>query len=160
MTEAVLQAAARARGLAGSSASMELLDRALRHQVHIHQFGAGLGERITKELATAEPQLVGKLTARLMRAQPQRGPWTTKRLARITAGLGEIVDNRYTKVYKNLREQLLGLSTNEAKFAVNGFKDVVPIRFEYDLPSPEMLRSIVLSQPFEGAVLSLSLIHI
>ncbi len=154
MTEAVLQAAARARGLAGSSASMELLDRALRHQVHIHQFGAGLGERITKELATAEPQLVGKLTARLMRAQPQRGPWTTKRLARITAGLGEIVDNRYTKVYKNLREQLLGLSTNEAKFAVNGFKDVVPIRFEYDLPSPEMLRSIVLSQPFEGAVLS------
>ena len=148
---------AKAAELVASTVNEQLLDRAIRHQIYIQQYGAGVAEDIVKELVQAEQELLGKVAARLVKAEKigfDRGPWTTKRLSTITAGLGEIVDNKYSATYKGmLKPKMLELAKAEADFTVAGFDSTVPVKLEYELPSPEMLRSMVLSEPFEGAVM-------
>ena len=92
MTEIAKQAVA-------DSVNDQLLDRAIKHQIYIEQFGKGTAEKIIKELVVAEEELLGKLASRLVKAQKlgiDTGPLTTKRLASITAGLGEIIENKYS----------------------------------------------------------------
>ena len=148
---------AKAAELVASTVNEQLLNRAIRHQIYIQQYGSGVAEDIVKELAQAEQELLGKVAARLVKAERigfDRGPWTTKRLSTITAGLGEIVDNKYSATYKDmLKPKMLELAKAEADFTVGGFDSTVPVKLEYELPSPQMLRSMVLSEPFEGAVM-------
>ena len=148
---------AKAAELVASTVNEQLLNRAIRHQIYIQQYGSGVAEDIVKELARAEQELLGKVAARLVKAEKigfDRGPWTTKRLSTITAGLGEIVDNKYSATYKDmLKPKMLELAKAEADFTVGGFDSTVPVKLEYELPSPQMLRSMVLSEPFEGAVM-------
>ena len=148
---------AKAAELVASTVNEQLLNRAIRHQIYIQQYGSGVAEDIVKELAQAEQELLGKVAARLVKAEKigfDRGPWTTKRLSTITAGLGEIVDNKYSATYKDmLKPKMLELAKAEADFTVGGFDSTVPVKLEYELPSPQMLRSMVLSEPFEGAVM-------
>ena len=151
MTEIAKQAVA-------DSVNDQLLDRAIKHQIYIEQFGKGTAEKIIKELVVAEEELLGKLASRLVKAQKlgiDTGPLTTKRLASIPAGFGEIIDNKYSSVYNDrLKPQLIALSRGESKYIAKELEAVLPIDVNTVMPSPNRLRTIVTSRPFEGAVMS------
>ena len=60
---------AKAAELVASTVNEQLLDRAIRHQIYIQQYGAGIAEDIVKELVQAEQELLGKVAARLVKAE-------------------------------------------------------------------------------------------
>ena len=80
----------------------DLLGRAITHQIQIQRYGEGVADRIVNLLEESEADLVAKLRKRLDKIEARGfdlGPATTQRIRDLIVGTGEIVDNRYSKVY-------------------------------------------------------------
>ena len=136
----------------------ELLDRTLRHRVHLEQYAEGQVDAMLRLLRASEADVTAKLTARLaqiaQRGGLDRGPVTTARMRVIMAGLGEIIDGRYSAWADANLSMLRDLADGEARLAAGTITSVLPLRVEMALPSPTLLAALVTSRPFEGRVLS------
>ena len=135
----------------------DLLGRAITHQIQIQRYGEGVADQIVNLLEESEADLVAKLRKRLDKIEARGfdlGPATTQRIRDLIVGTGEIVDNRYSKVYGTLKGEMIELAQSEAKYQIGEIEDAVGVNLEMELPAANQLRSIVTAQPFEGAVMS------
>ena len=135
----------------------DLLSRAIAHQIQIQRYGEGVSNQIVELLEQSEADLVKKLRNRLDKIEARGfdlGPATTQRVRNLIVGTGEIVDNRYSKVYGTLKDEMVELAQSEAKYQIGEIEDAVGVTLEMELPAANQLRSIVTAQPFEGAVMS------
>lgn len=134
-----------------------LLDDALRHHVRIQGYGEALAKKITQLLRDVEPELMDRLVARLRAIEARgydRGPDVTARLRELLAGIGEIIDGRYSRAYQSMVVDLTDLAHVEAgREQVALSKAVGPLGLEATLPAPSTLAAIVTERPLEGRVL-------
>lgn len=143
-----------------ATANETLRDALIRHQVRLQRLGAGLKRRIAAELNRTEPEL-RDLIERRLETLAARGvgvdvttPGSLRRLEALmkaveglrSAAIGDAVDV--------LREEMLGLTREEAKFTVMQIDRASPVVVDLALPAVETLRALVSRSPFQGQTLA------
>lgn len=140
------------------SVNERLLDRAVRHAIHLERYKAGEVRKALRFLdEKVYPDLIGRLTTRLERVKARgfdRGPQTTQRLRDMVAALDAILDRQLGALYRKQRSGLVDLADVEARWQVAALESAMPaVQFETLLPSAATLRSVVVSRPFQGKLL-------
>lgn len=132
------------------TANDQILDAEVHHNVDLQRYSKGLVTRIIGVLNRADADLVQQLERT---APEKRDTWTFKRKQRLLDGLRRINRNAYSMTGKALTKELLGLAPQEAAFAARTIQNAVPIELDMILPTRELLRSVVESQPFRGKIM-------
>ena len=134
----------------------ELLSAQLAHATYTQRYGAGLARRVLKLLGDSEKDLKQQITDRLGKITERgfdRGPVTTKRLNSLYEVISETRKTGFDNLQKALKSDLLDFADHESDFQRRVLEQVVPIPRGFNAPSRELLRSIVVSRPFQGRVL-------
>lgn len=102
------------------------------------------------------PDVEANLARRLLRIKDRgydTGPATTKRLRELQRDLKEQLDGGYFVLRDSATKDLHRLAAAEASWVQSTVRGLSPIELGFDLPAPNLLRSIVSSRPFEGQLL-------
>lgn len=129
-------------------------DAALRHQIGLRRYSAGLLARIARLLEEADAELVLKLRTRLIKFEGKEADFTTERWK---AMLAEVREARAVAMqeYKDLTRTELGtLSTMEAARELSILTASIPIEFGFASVAADQLRAIATSRPFQGKLLN------
>lgn len=127
----------------------DLLNAAVRHQVFLERFKTGEVRRILALLEKAEDDIVSQLIKRDPTAV--RGAFTTRRLEKLLEEIrGYIAD--FSRGFLGELAPM-DTATYEADFAARSLAAAVPITHEWVRPPVNILRSAVMTRPFQGKVL-------
>ena len=129
----------------------EVLDAQVRHQIGLHRLATGIVQRIVALLDRVDEDLVGQL--RVLEEDGEPRSWTAARLGELLREVRAINRSAYAEVQRELTDELLGLAEYEEEFQLRLLGEVVPVRLSWTRPSRHLLRSAVLSRPFQGALL-------
>lgn len=135
----------------------QLLDRAIRHAHAIERYKAGEVRRIVRVLdEKVLPDLHAKLQARLERARLRgfdSSSRQTQRYRDLIAAIDEEVRVGVATLVSEAKPALYLLARHEAEWLVETIRTVVPVEIDLLAPSPQLLRSVVTSRPFQGRLL-------
>jgi SPP1 gp7 family putative phage head morphogenesis protein len=125
----------------------DLLDEAIKHQVELIRYSSGVVSRVTSILNKSDADLIKKIEA---------GSFTEIKAARLDKILKALrVINRiaYDLLGKSLTEELVAAAGYEIDYGITVLEKTIPVVFELVRPSPTVLRAVVTSRPFQGALL-------
>jgi SPP1 gp7 family putative phage head morphogenesis protein len=131
----------------------EYRDAALRHQIGLRRYTAGLMKRIAALLEEADADLVRQLRERLAKFEGKPIDFTGERWKAL------ITDLRGSRAvvlqaYKEMaRGELYSLTTMEAERETTIIKTSVPFDLELAAVAADHLRAIVSARPFQGRLL-------
>lgn len=77
----------------------------------------------------------------------------TKRFKEVVQGIRAIMKDGMRKAYQANKSAVEKIALSEAQWTVGVFKKTVPLKWNFTMPSPEVLRAIVTTKPFEGALM-------
>lgn len=137
------------------SVNARLQNLGIRHAVYWQRLRAGQVREVSDFLrANVLPRARVALERGLERVESTGlGRLTTERLRTVDEELRAIVDEGLDAAHGLLAGNLERLATYEAAWQAKTIRDVVPIAFDFDTPSPTLIRAAVEARPFEGAVL-------
>jgi SPP1 gp7 family putative phage head morphogenesis protein len=139
----------------------ELLARSVTHQTYIQRVATGtsnaafaiLAEDLIPEVEARIQSRLKQIAVRQARGLGDRGPWTTKRFKDMLTGVRRIVDAGMelskTAAFKQLNE----FAQLEAAWTAGVIETSAPLAIELTVPSPQLLRGIVRTQPMRGEFL-------
>lgn len=128
-----------------------LLDRSIRHSIHMERLKAGEVRKIVRLL---DDDVLPDIQARLDRAlQRSLTPYRMRQALQTTR---EMVNAGFIRINAEHRESLVNLAKAEGRFQKSLIRDVLQPFLEVDVQSPsaQTLRSMVTSRPFEGETLN------
>lgn len=128
-------------------------DAALRHQIGLRRYSAGVAKRIADLLEQADRDLTEKLRIRLARFEGQPLDFTGERWK---AMLVDIREARAVaiKQYKDMaRGDLSQLAAMEAERELKLLASAIPVEVHFAGVAADQLRAIVSSRPFHGKLL-------
>jgi len=129
--------------------NQEWLDALLRHQIYSLRVAGAIRNRVDEILLATEDDIATQIREMLrgdVTFTPQRLKKAEKALAKIKA----MRNAGWNQVDKELFAQLSAFTQEEALFLGRALETVLPVIIEANLPSPQSLRSLVKTQPFEG----------
>lgn len=129
-------------------------DAALRHQIDLRRYTAGLTKRVARLLEEADRDLTEKLRARLARFAGRDLDFTGERWKAL---LADIRGARAAALqeYKDLvRDELGKLAVLEGNAEVELLQSSVAIEVSFMTVSADQLRAIATSSPFQGRLLN------
>ena len=132
------------------SANDELFDASLRHAIGIRRLSSGEVARIIALLNKSQTELEGKLVTQEARAIYRSGSFTTKRYKALLEDIVALRKSVFREILQSNRKELIDLAFAEQDFGKRTLQAVVPVQFDYAVAAPELLRSIVTTQPFAG----------
>lgn len=135
------------------TANDEYRDAALRHQIGLRRYSAGLNKRIAKLLEKADADLTEKLKARLAKFEGKPMDFTGERWKALLADVKEARAVALAEYRETVRTELGTLSTMEAAREVSVLESSLPIEISFAAVAADQLRAIVSSQPFQGRLL-------
>lgn len=126
----------------------DLFDIFVRHQIFLERYKSGTVAKIKPLLRKVEKDIADRISR--LPENPSR--------ARLQSLLDQIRDiNRQMSVQitKDIRKQLIEFAENEAQFTKNAVNAVLPAPLNITLavPTAEILRDVVMAEPFQGRVL-------
>lgn len=132
--------------------NQEWLDALLRHQIYLLRVAGAIRNKVDELLLKTEDEIATQIREML------RGDltFTPKRLAKAEAALKKVKAIRnagWDRVDNELFAQLMGYAQEETIFLARALETVLPVLIESNLPSPQSLRSMVKTRPFEGRTL-------
>ncbi len=146
----------RLAGLTGT-VNETLKNRAIRHSIFLERFKSREVRRIVKflddqvipDLASALAGSLARLTARGIDMN-----FRTERLRQVAQATDAALETGFMVMANETRTGMLALSTSEAEFEAALLRETAG-RFGVDFrtPSPQLLRSIVVSRPMQGRFL-------
>ena len=136
----------------GKPVNQDLLDRQLRHEIRSRRFSKGVILRIVALLEAANRAARERLAARLA-SDPDRGPWTTAQTEALVRELSNQLRQWRDAAESLAGEELTAFAAYEADWHASVINEASPIEFALNRPSPELLRSAVFAQPFQGRLL-------
>ncbi|QDU67700.1 minor capsid protein [Engelhardtia mirabilis] len=147
-----------ARTAAGLNATLNerVLDRTIRHLVHVERFKAGFSRRtlafLDDELL---PDLLGQIEGRLARINTGAAvtPYTNQRLAELFRSISGRTAERMSEARSMVVGELLELAKAEADWLPAMVAQESPVSLSMVGPSTRQLQVIVRSKPFRGAIL-------
>lgn len=145
------------------TANQKALDRTILHAIFVSRFTNGLAARIDRFFRT---EIASDLTARIrdrVAAIDERGrdlgPATTARLRRLAAANTDTIFGGFDSIYREMQSSLLDFAGAETDFELGTLEKSIPkvflsrAKLELEKPTAALLRAVVTSKPFEGAVL-------
>lgn len=131
-------------------------DAALRHQIGLRRYSAGLTKRIAELLEKADRDLAEKLRARLARfaREGRELDFTGERWKALLADVRAARDAALQQYAELVRGELRELSIQEAAQELALLEAAVPIDFHFAAVAADRLRAIVSSRPFQGRLLN------
>ena len=132
----------------------EYRDAAIRHQIGLRRYSAGLATRIARLLEEADAELTLKLRQRLAKFEGKPVDFTS---ARWKALINDIREARaeVMKQYKELSRAELGtLSVLEASRELTLLTSSIPFEVAFATVAADQLRAITTSRPFQGKLLN------
>lgn len=139
-----------------ATANEDIRDELIRRQMQTVRLASGLGLRMRRLLESADTELRADLERRLRVLVSPRvrfGKLTTRRLENMDRAIRRILRPVYDDLRKLTRDELLELATLEAQFVSNAVAGNLPVIADLNLPDSNVLRSAVLSRPFQGKLL-------
>lgn len=139
------------------STNERLVDRALRHSVFLERYKAGEIRRIVRFIEQETmPAMRRKLFQRLDRISGRGfdpGPRTTEAVRKMLDELDAIVHAGYVELAARSKSGLFELAKSERDFQVGALSQEVPFTFAFSAPDVGLIRSAVVSRPFQGRLL-------
>lgn len=142
------------------SVNEQLLDSAIRHAHAIERFKSGEVRRILKFLnEQVYPDLLAKLEAQLKRVRSRGWRASERRLKQLEdmfVALDGILREGMGEAYRSLASELYSFSKIDAAWQARVVERAVGsqvagmIGVDFVTPPPQLLRSIVVSRPFQG----------
>lgn len=135
------------------TANVALRDAMVRHQVQLQRFSAGVIAKVHAILNDTEQDLAQTIRDRLEASAGLDTPADVRRLNTVL----RMIENLRTTTFDTMddvwKEQLTALATTEPGFLANQLDTTSPVVLDLALPALSTLKSLVTSQPFEGATL-------
>lgn len=139
--------------MAGTS-NEEYRDAALRHQIGLRRYTAGLMKRIAALLETADAELVLMLRQRLARFEGKPIDFTGERWKALLADI-RAARAASLKDYRDLtRGELGALTSMEADRELAILTASIPIEINLAVVAADQLRAILSARPFQGRLLN------
>ncbi|MGB0963402.1 MAG: minor capsid protein [Mycobacterium sp.] len=139
------------------SVNERILDSAMAHAMHFERLKNGEARRIRRFIdEKLSPALFRTLQSRLDRVRIRgfdRGPHTTKRIREVIAATNTLFDKVMPEGYRQTREAMVDVAKAEAAWQVKSIKDAMPVVIDMATPSPQLLRSVVVSRPYQGRIM-------
>ena len=127
----------------------------IRHQIGLQRFSGFVRNKIWRLLDATETDVRGAIATRLRRnLTGTLTPVNLRRMARLLKQLREIRGKAWDEVDALMALEMRELSVAEPKFQQAILDTIFPVKLGTSLPAPSLLRSIVNTQPFDGALLS------
>lgn len=136
-----------------------LVDRGIRHAVHLHRLGRGNARQVLAFLnEQVLPDLEDKLRRRLRRIKTRGhdiGPWTTKRLREIIATTRAQVAEGMARTGEEVVDVLQALGISEAEWQAARMRQAIPgeLDIEAVVPGARQMGAIIRRRPFQGKLL-------
>ncbi len=138
------------------TANEEIRDELIRRQMDTVRLAAGLGLRMRKLLESVESELRRDLDRRLQTLASPRvrfGTLTTERLKTMERSIRRILRPAYDDLRTLTRNELLEIAALQTQFVNSVITASLPVIVNLNLPDTNMLRSAILSRPFQGKLL-------
>lgn len=134
-----------------------LQDRAIRHAVFLERLKTSEQKEILRFLnRNVLPDIEDRIRSTLAstpKMQRPRGLKSTKRLAGMYATIQKIIKEGTTQAYKISRDSTAEVAKFESEFQLKLLKDTIPLDVSLSTPDSQVLRSSLISQPFQGETL-------
>ncbi len=125
-----------------------LLSRSILHATSVERFKGSITRDVTRLLnSEVIPALLQQISNTRLTVRARR------RLNNLLLTTKGIVTAGFKDITSATTDLLKEFSVSEAVFQQRLLKQAMPIGFDFDLPSPAILRSIVTSQPMRGEIL-------
>lgn len=128
-------------------------DAALRHQIGLRRYSAGLNKRIATLLQEADTELAERLRVRLRRFEGRPLDYTGERWRALLQDMATARTAALSEVRKLAREELLELTGMEAAREAAVLQSAIPIEVSFATVAADQLRAIVSAKPFQGRLL-------
>ena len=132
----------------------EYRDAALRHQIGLRRYTAGLNKRIAALLEKADAELTQKLKDRLAKFDGRDLDYTGERWKALLADLRDARAAALAEYRGTVRTELGQLAPMEAQREVSVLQSAIPIEISFAAVAADQLRAIVSSRPFQGRLLN------
>lgn len=136
------------------TANEEYRDAALRHQIGLRRYTAGLNKRIAALLEKADAELTQKLKERLARFEGRDLDYTGERWKALLADIKEARAAALAEARGTVRGELDQLAPMEAAREASVLQSAIPIEFSFAAVAADQLRAIVSARPFQGRLLN------
>ena len=131
-------------------------DAYVRHQIGLQRLTAGTVKKIAKHLAAVQADIAAQIATELARV-PQRGPALSRksldRLKDLRASIAEALREAHAVLRSDLQADLFEIAGYEVDWLTRFYEEGVSIKTTLERPSAALLRSVVMSRPFQGAIL-------
>jgi len=131
----------------------ELFDALVRHQIYLLRMSGSIRNRIYRLLDATEQDIKDKIIARLAGTNGLDTPASVRRMEATLAAIRKTRLTAWSQVTEAWLEELQDLATNEPVLMAAVTKTVAPVVLDLALPSANLLKSIVKTNPFEGRTL-------
>lgn len=131
-------------------------DRIISHQIGLRRLSNATLQRVVALLNETRPRvrtLIVERMDRIAESGVNMGPETLRRLEALDQEVAGVLRESHEAIASRIARDMESLASYEVDFQARLMNDVLPVRLEYIRPSPEQLRAIVYSQPFQGRVL-------
>jgi hypothetical protein len=136
-----------------TTANEDYQDAALRHQVGVRRYSAGLLKRISKILELADRDLAEKLRTRLARFEGMPLDVTSARWKELLADIRGMREVAMANIQDLTYSELQAFAALEAVSETAMLTASIPIEVSFAAVAPEQLRAITSSRPFQGRLL-------
>ncbi|MGH1376682.1 MAG: minor capsid protein [Alphaproteobacteria bacterium] len=138
------------------TANEEILDRQIHHAIEIERFKTGTVRKMYALMQRAETDLINKLAARLVLIEDRGHDLGKASTARLDKLLKEVRDTRkalFDALYIDLSGDVIAFAGDEVEFQAKLPETIIGASLGLSIPQGSALRTIVLSQPFQGRIL-------
>lgn len=133
----------------------ELHDALIRHQTYLLRYSGYVRNRIQAILDATEQDLADKIRGRLANAPGGlTGPYEVRRMQALQDQLTTIRSKAWDQAADELKGQMTALSLAESAALTTTVTVLLPVAINVVQPTARLLRSIALSRPFQGRILS------
>jgi SPP1 gp7 family putative phage head morphogenesis protein len=139
------------------SSNEDIRDAMIRRQTRLLRAAAGTGKDARRLLNAVERDLRGLIerrTASLTGDRVRFGKTRTERLRALREAIKELQGNTWKDIRALYRENALEIAGLEVSTTAATITGALPVVVNLNLPSTQLLRTIITSKPFEGKILS------
>jgi SPP1 gp7 family putative phage head morphogenesis protein len=131
----------------------QFLDALTRHQIGLLRIAGALRETIVDLLDSTEADLRRQINDRLRRNESLVRSASARRIERLLTELTLIRRAAHRGLREVFVRRIREIALAEPQFIAAIAETVIPVQVSFNLPSPQLLRTIVSSQPFQGRTL-------
>lgn len=134
-----------------STASEELLDRSISHQIGLQRYSSSVVRQMVGLLNKVDEDIVHQL----MKYDPTAttGTWSHRRLEKLLEAVRAINVEAYAVLQRELDTALNDLAVYEAEFQRRMLQAALPIEYDIVMPSASQMYAAVRARPFQGRFL-------